>query len=99
MGIGANEHRPHRDGEARRVVARAETWHLTFWRDGASRRGEPASDAVSVEVERHDHNFPASLTAKEAAAIIDALLELLPEAHGHMTAKRLVRTHPAERKP
>lgn len=80
------------------MSARRETWHLTHWRAGASVRGEPAEDAVSVELERHGHNFPASLTAKEAAGLIDALLELLPEARSFMSSepgRKSVRMHPA----
>lgn len=90
MGVGGRTWSPPRrpkDGESRSVSARSETWRLTFWRGGASVQGEPAEDAVSIELERHGHNFPASMTAKEAAGLIDALLELLPEARGHMTAE------------
>lgn len=63
-----------RDGHTRIVKAKAETWSLTFWRDG---RGE-GDDAVSIEVERHGHNLPPTLNAAEAAALARVLGELLP---------------------
>jgi hypothetical protein len=66
-------------GAERHVRAKSETWHLTLWHG----EGDSDPDAVAVEVERHRHNFHPTLTAKEAGALIDALLELLPAARGH----------------
>ncbi len=66
-------------GTTKHVKAKSETWHLTLWHGD----GDDDPDAVSVEVELHRHNFHPTLTAKEAGALIDALLELLPAAREH----------------
>ena len=68
-----------KDGESRQVAAKSESWNLTWWRDGR----DDGADAVTIEVERDGHNFTPALTAKEAGALIDALLDLLPEARQH----------------
>lgn len=67
-----------RDGEARTVEARLETWGLTFYRQGRRPHGD--EDCVHVDLEKHGHNFGATLTAEEAGRLIDALIELLPSA-------------------
>jgi hypothetical protein len=67
------------DGDTRVVETAGERWSLTFYADGRDR----GDDAVLVEVERNGHNFAPSLTAEEAGALIDALIELLPAARRH----------------
>lgn len=76
-------------GTSRVVVTRAERWHLTLWRDD-----DPDEDAISVELERSGHNFDGSMNAREAASMIDALLELLPKAREH---SRLAGPRPSDR--
>lgn len=76
-------------GSERTVQAPAETWRLTLWKDGRA----PGDDAVSVELERHGHNFPGSLNARDGGALIDALLELLPDAreYSRLAGRRAAR--------
>jgi len=67
-----------RNGESRVVEARSETWALTLYRHG--RRPHSDEDCVHVDLEKHGHNFGATLTADEAGRLIDALIEMLPAA-------------------
>jgi hypothetical protein len=61
------------------VQTQGESWRLTFYGDEAN----SDLDAVCLDIERDGHNFAPTLTAKEAGAVIDALLVLLPAAREH----------------
>lgn len=76
---GGSMSKPIKDGTHLRVQTQSESWRLTFYSDGRT----DGDDAVCVDIERDAHNFAPTLTAKEAGALIDALLTLLPASREH----------------
>src|SRR5690606_27783166 len=65
--------------DVRIVTTRCERWDLRAYRDPKTSE----RDEVVLEVERDGHNGLATLTAREAASVVDALIDLLPDLVQH----------------